>query len=115
MQRNHGTPDAYCADVPAPQGLILARIRELLLAALPGQPEGLRHGMLDYPGVANLAAQKHYVSLYVPPAVLAAHGDHFPGVQRGKSCLRFRRVDQVHQPALEALLRAAAAHHKQTR
>lgn len=112
MQRYSSTPAAYRAAVPAEQAHILERVRQILLTALPGQPEGMRYGMLDYPGVANLAAQKQYVSLYVPPAVLSAHADRFPGVARGKSCLRFRRLEQVQQSALEALLRAAAAHHK---
>ena len=113
MQRHAATPEAYRAAVPAAQAPILERVRHILLATLPGQPEGVRYGMLDYPGVANLAAQKHYVSLYVPPAVLAAHGDGFPGVPRGKSCLRFKRLEQVAEPTLAALLRSAAAYHEQ--
>ena len=61
--------------------------------------------MLDYPGLANLGAQKHYVSLYVAPAVLAKHRDHFVGLSSGKSCLRFRRLSQLDRPAVSRLLR----------
>jgi hypothetical protein len=74
--------------------------------------ETIGHGMLDYPGLANLAAQKGYVALYVAPEVLERHKPHFPGVSTGKSCLRFKRIDQADPAALRRLLvdlRAARA------
>jgi hypothetical protein len=67
--------------------------------------ERLDYGMLDYPGLANLGMQKQYVSLYILPAVLAKYRDEFAGVDRGKSCLRFKRADQVNAKALKRPLR----------
>ena len=60
--------------------------------------------MLDYPGIANLAAQKNYVSLYVAPAVLTRWKKAFPGTDAGKSCLRFRKLEQVDREALTGLI-----------
>lgn len=60
--------------------------------------------MLDYPGLANLGAQKHYVALYVAPAVLAQRKSDFPGVDAGKGCLRFKKPEQVDPDALRRLL-----------
>ena len=71
--------------------------------------EGIEHGMLDYPGVANLAAQKHYVALYVAPTVLAQHREAFAGIDAGKSCLRFKRSEQLDSAALRKLLDAVVA------
>ena len=104
MKRDDTSPDAYRRSVEGAQAELLEAIREVVLDAAPGVEEGIRYGMLDYPGLANLAAQKQYVSLYVMPAVLARHAKRFAGVDRGKSCLRFKRLDQLDEVALRALL-----------
>lgn len=110
MRRDASSPAAYRADVASPQRELLEAIREAIFEAAPDIEEGIEHGMLDYPGLANLAAQKHYVALYVAPAVLKAHLDGFPGVDHGKSCLRFKRNDQLDRKALVRLLRAVRRH-----
>lgn len=104
VKRDVSDPQAYLADLGADQRALVEAIRESIGRAAPEAEEGLRYGMLDYPGLANLGAQKHYVALYVAPEVLAAHRDAFPGVDTGKSCLRFRRLEQVDPDALDRLL-----------
>jgi hypothetical protein len=79
----------------------------------PEIKEGIAHGMLDYPGLANLGAQKSYVALYVAPEVLKEH--KLAGVDAGKSCLRFRRIDQVDASAVRRLLRDVRRHRKTAR
>ena len=61
----------------------------------PDVVESIGHGMLDYPGIANLAAQRQYVSLYVPPTVLDRHRDALDGISCGRSCVRFRRLEHL--------------------
>lgn len=109
MKRDVRSPEAYRADVGPTHRPLLEAIRRTILDEAPGVAEGLRYGMLDYPGVANLAAQKHYVALYVAPAVLARHRDAFPGVDAGKSCLRFTRDAQLDRVALRRLIRDVLA------
>lgn len=106
MKRDDRSPEAYLADTPAEQREMLERIRAIVRQVAPGGPEGMRYGMLDFPGVCSLAAQKHHVSLYLPPPLLAAHAADFPGVDRGRSCLRFRRPNQLDEAALRRLLTA---------
>jgi hypothetical protein len=60
--------------------------------------------MLSYPGLASLGAQKHYVSLYMMPAVLAEQRDAFPGLSAGRSCLRFRKLERLDPAPLRKLL-----------
>ncbi len=105
MKRDASSPQAYRADVSGAQRELLDAIRDVILDVVPASSEGIAHGMLDYPGLANLAAQKDYVGLYVAPEILAKHKERFPGVSMGKSCLRFRRADQADPKALRALLR----------
>ncbi|MDH4016671.1 MAG: DUF1801 domain-containing protein [Actinomycetota bacterium] len=104
MKRDDRSPEHYRRSVEGTQSELLEAVRALVLEAAPDIEEGIRYGMLDYPGLANLAAQKQYVSLYVTPAVLARHAKTFAGVDRGKSCLRFKRLDQVDAASLRALL-----------
>ena len=109
MRRNSSSPEAYRSDVEGPQRELLEAIRDAIFEAVPDAREGIEHGMLDYPGLANLAAQKGYVSLYVAPAVLAKRKRDFAGVSAGKSCLRFKRLEQVDRAALRRLLREVRA------
>ena len=108
IKRDVENTKAYLAEVEGEQRKILLVIRRAIRKVMPKCKEGIQYGMLDYPGLANLAAQKHYVALYVMPKVLAKHRKElgaFEGVDAGKSCLRFKRLDQVDRAEVEALLR----------
>jgi uncharacterized protein YdhG (YjbR/CyaY superfamily) len=105
MRRNDSSPVAYRNDVTGEQSEMLETIRNAILSVAPDTEEIIEHGMLGYPGLVNLAAQKHFVALYVLPAVLAEHRGQFPGVDCGKSCMRFQRPDQIDSDRLRALFR----------
>ena len=104
MKRDVETSKDYLTQVEGEQRKMLNVIRRVIRRVMPQFKEGIEYGMLDYPGLANLAAQKRYVALYVMPAVLAEHRDAFAGVDAGKSCLRFKRLDQIVEEDLERLL-----------
>lgn len=104
MRRDDRSPEAYRDSVFGVQREMLEVVREVILEIAPDVEEGIGHGMLDFPGLANLAAQKHHVSLYVIPAVLDRHRAAFPGVSCGRSCLRFTTLEQLDRDALRALL-----------
>lgn len=103
MQRDSSSPEAYRNAVTGEQSDIIEAIRTQILMVAPDTEEIIEHGMLGYPGLANLGAQKHHVSLYVMPEVLARHQEAFKNVDCGKSCIRFRRSDQVDSVALRSL------------
>ena len=113
MKRDASSPKAYIDDVEGEQREILLAIRDVIRRVAPDVEEGIEYGMLDYPGLANLAAQKRYVALYVAPPVLAKHRADFPGLGSGKSCLRFRRLDQVDREALGRLVRDVRSFRRQ--
>jgi len=119
VRRDASSPEAYRADVrsdgaPALVELFEA-VRRTVLDEAPDVVEGIRHGMLDYPGLASLAAQKDYVALYVAPAVLEKHRESFPGANTGKSCLRFSKPEQLDRVALRRLLRDVRRYRAATR
>lgn len=104
MRRDDSSPEAYIADVEGEQRKLLLAVRGVIRERHPDIGEGIAYGMLDYPGLANLAAQKNYVVLYVAPEVLAKHKANFPGADCGKSCLRLKSLGQFDADALAALL-----------
>ena len=104
MKREVDTPQAYRNDVSGAQREMLETIRKVIFEVAPKTDEVIQHGMLGYPGLANLGAQKHHVALYVMPEVLARHRNRFLGVDCGKSCLRFRRPEQIDPSGLRELL-----------
>ena len=110
MKRDASSPQDYLAQVEGPQGDILARVREAIFDVAPDIEEIIEYGMLGYPGLANLGAQKHYVALYVAPAVLAEHKAGFSGASCGKSCLRLKKPEQADPEKLRALLRDVLAY-----
>lgn len=104
MRRDDRSPETYRASIEGEQRDMLETVRDVIRDVAPDIQETIGHGMLDYPGLANLAAQKHHVSLYVMPEVLDRHRARFPGVDCGRSCLRFTRPEQLDQDALRTLL-----------
>jgi hypothetical protein len=111
----------------------LRRVDELVMAAAPGidrqlVPTGssamLGYGLMPYkpksakettqwPLIA-LAAQKRHLSLYLCAVVdgqylAEARADRLGTVSCGKSCIRFRSLDDVDTAQLSALIRDAVA------
>ena len=110
----------YLAELPADRRAEIEKVRDLVNAALPaGYREGMGYGMIGwvvpletYPDTYNkqplayagLAAQKNYNSLYLTcvyaskkrterlKAAAAAAGKK---LDMGKSCIRFRRADDL--------------------
>lgn len=104
MQRDSRSPRHYLDAVEGAQKELLLEIRALIREMVPGAAETIEYGMLGYGGIANLAAQKHYVSLYVSPKALARFKEDHPSADCGKSCLRFRSAKDFDPAAVRSLL-----------
>lgn len=114
------TPDEYLRGLPNDRRPAIEAVRRVILDNLPaGYEEGISFGMLAYCvplersgptyngqplGIAALANQKRYMSLYL----MAVYADQDIGrwfaeswaatgkkLEMGKSCLRFRRLDDL--------------------
>lgn len=115
-----GTVDQYLAELPPERRAVIARVRDALNAVMPaGYREGMGYGMMgwdvpleDYPNTYNkqplayagLAAQKNSYSLYLTcvysdPAraerLRAAAAAMGRKLDMGKSCIRFKRVEDL--------------------
>ena len=100
---------AYLAGLPDARRQVLTILRELILATVPGVKESMRYRMLTYDlggrPVCAMASQKRYISLYLDVPRLDAHREAFVGLDVGKSCVRFRRLDQLALDTVRTILR----------
>lgn len=118
------SPEAYIAELPEDRQPVIEKIRQILLDNLPdGFEEQMSYGMLGYvvphaiypagyhcdpklplPFI-NLASQKNYVALYhsgiyanqaLHDWFVAAYPKHSKRkLDMGKSCIRFKKMDQI--------------------
>lgn len=127
VSSNAATVDDYLAELPSERAAVVAHVRDLVNRALPdGYREGMSYGMIGwavpldvYPetyngqplGYVGLAAQKNHYSLYLncvytskerTERLRAAFEAAGKKLDMGKSCLRFKRVDQLAEEILAA-------------
>ena len=125
------TPEAYLAELPAERATVVASVRDLVAEHLPpGYEEAMEWGMISwqvplerYPDTYNgkplgyvaLTAQKNHYALYLHglymqeeerEAFLERWRESGKRVDMGKSCVRFRRLDDL---PLEEVARAVAS------
>ena len=114
------TVDDYVASLPDERRAAISAVRDVILRNLPdGYQEGMAYGMIGYYvpldrfpdtyngqplGLAGLASQKHHMSLYLnnvygDPATEAWFRERYGATGKkldmGKSCVRFRRLDDL--------------------
>jgi Domain of unknown function (DU1801) len=128
---NAATVAQYLAELPPERRNVMAHVRRLVNTHLPkGYVEAMGFGMIcwqipltRYPDTYNqqplapvaLAAQKNHFALYLgcvygeqgPEAVLRkAYAAAGRKLDMGKSCLRFKRIDELLPEAIAPLLSA---------
>ncbi|HYW10554.1 MAG TPA: DUF1801 domain-containing protein [Longimicrobium sp.] len=123
------TVDEYLAELPEDRRAVVAAVRDMVVRSLPeGYTESMLWGMITYgipleryPDTYNkqplayaaLAAQKNYYALYLMGTYTGEHEqavrDAFAAAGKkldmGKSCIRFKKLDDL---PLEALGRIIA-------
>ena len=119
----------YIAAVPAERKEIIVFLHDFIQKAAPKLKAHLASNMLGYgtfpyknykkemiewPVVA-LANQKNYVSVYVCAVVdgqylAEKHKKELGKVSVGKSCIRFKKLEDVNLPALKKVIQEAAKH-----
>ena len=129
------TVDEYLAELPEERRAVLARVRDVVLAHLPaGYVETMNWGMIAYEipleryphtyngqalSYAALAAQKSHFALYLNGVYASAEQaawlrDEFARAGKrldvGKSCLRFRRLDDLPLEVIGAAVASTPPH-----
>lgn len=135
MGAKFSTVEAYLASLPAERRESLSTLRQLILTNLPrGYEEGMQYGMIGYfvphrvfPAgyhcdpkqplpFASIASQKNHMAIYLcslysdcndgPLAFRDAWAKTGKKLDMGKSCIRFKKVDDL---ALDVIAQAIRA------
>ena len=77
----------------------LKQLQDFLKAQLPDATETLHYNMPTYfqneQVVVSMASQRHYMSLYMDVDLLAANKEALGGLDCGKSCIRFKKFEDL--------------------
>lgn len=123
------TVKEYLAAVPADRKELIDFLHAFIQKAAPTLKPHFAYNMLGYGSfpyknykkeliewpVIALANQKNYISLYVCSLVDGAYvaetfAKELGKVSVGKSCIRFKKVEDIHLPTLKKVIALAAKH-----
>src|SRR6186713_1049162 len=138
MQSKATTPDEYLAELPADRKDAMTKLRKEVLKNLPkGFKETMGYGMMGYcvphsiyPNgyhcnptdplpFAGIASQKHsinfyHMGIYADPKLLEWFVKEYPKhskqkLDMGKSCVRFRKFDEIPYKLIGELMKKMSA------
>jgi uncharacterized protein YdhG (YjbR/CyaY superfamily) len=91
----------------------LTRLRSLIFEVVPDAVETMKYRMptYEYRGhvLCAFASQKRYMSVYLDTEVVRAHREELEGLSVGKSCVRFKRQEQLPWDTIRAMLAETVA------
>ncbi len=107
--------DRYLEELPAERRQAIAALRQMIRAEAPEARETMQYGLPTYTlrgePLYALASQKNYLALYVSQTDLVADYQARLGkIDCGKSCIRFKRLEDL---CLESVSELLAAAHRQ--
>ena len=100
--------DQYLESLAPARQAALAKLRPLVFEVGPDAVETMKYRMPTYEygdGVlCAFASQKHYMSLYMDTGIVEKHREELTGLSIGKSCIRFRKLDQLPLGTIKQML-----------
>jgi uncharacterized protein YdhG (YjbR/CyaY superfamily) len=107
MTQKPNEVDAYLESLDPARRSALETIRALILETVPGVRETMRYRMPTFEldeVVCSLASQKHYISLYMDVDLVEKHKADLSGLDCGKSCIRFRKIEDLPLDTIRRIL-----------
>ena len=100
--------DEYLRDLDPERQAALEQIRALIFQTVPGVSETMKYRMPTYElddVVVSMASQKHYMSLYMDTELVAKHQADLSHLNCGKSCIRFKRLDDLPLETIKRIIK----------
>lgn len=116
-------PQDYIDQIDEPRKTEIKKIHEFIQKTLPKMNPEIFHNIIGYGPyhyksksgsegawfTVGLASQKHYISIYVCSTdhseyLAEKHKDWFPKASVGKSCIRFKKFDDIDFEKLKEIL-----------
>lgn len=111
MAERHPLVDTYLDDLAEERREALDRLRSLVFEVAPDAEESIKYGMPYYTAGGALcafASQKRYISLYIfDTEIVRRYREALQGLDVGKSCIRFRKIEQLPLEVIASMLAEA--------
>ena len=119
-------PSEYIAGLTQPRQNQIQKLHEFIVQTVPRLKPYIISGMLGYGAyhykyasgrqgdwcIVGLASQKNYISLYVCAVrdgayIAEGYRDQLPKASIGKSCIRFKKLEDIDFAVIEKILKEA--------
>lgn len=108
MSKEMRNVDEYLENLAVDRKSALTELRELILTTVPEAAETLKYRMPTYEYADEVlcafASQKHYMSLYMDTELVELHRQELTGLDVGKSCIRFRKLEKLPPDIVRTIL-----------
>lgn len=111
MQSKASTIKAYLLELPPEKRSVVKTLDKLVRSAAPKSVASMKYGMPTYEVASRIIAfnaQKNYFSFYADPKVVKQYRSELKGLGMGKSCIRFRTIEEVSLAALRKIVKECA-------
>jgi uncharacterized protein YdhG (YjbR/CyaY superfamily) len=111
MQSKSSTIAGYISGLAGKERSVVETLDQIVRSAAPKAPGSMKYGMPTYELASRFVAfnaQKNYFSFYADPEIVKRHRAEFKGLDIGKSCIRFRNIEDVSLATLRKIVRESA-------
>jgi uncharacterized protein YdhG (YjbR/CyaY superfamily) len=109
MAKRNSEVDGYIVALTPDRKQALSILRDLVFEVVPDAEESFTYCMPTYAHQGNIfcayASQKQYISFYFMDTGLVADNKRaFKGLDLGKSCIRFRKINKLPMDTVKQML-----------
>jgi uncharacterized protein YdhG (YjbR/CyaY superfamily) len=111
MQSKASTIRDYISGLSSNEQSVIRTLDKIVRSAAPKGSGSMKFGMPTYEMASCLIAfnsQKNYFSLYADPAVVKRHRAELRDLDVGKSCIRFRKIEDISLATLRKIVSECA-------
>ena len=109
MSKKMTEVDTYLQKLDPERRTALERLRSLVFEVVPDATETMKYRMPTYERGGNMvcafASQKRHLSLYMDTRSVEEHKEELKGLSTGKSCIRFKSLEELPLDTVEAMLK----------
>ena len=98
MQSKASTIPDYIAGLSEGERTVIEALDKIVRSAAPKGSGNMKYGMPTYAMGARFIAfnsQRNYFSFYADPGIVKRYRAELRGLDVGKSCIRFRRIEEM--------------------
>jgi uncharacterized protein YdhG (YjbR/CyaY superfamily) len=111
MQSKAPTIPKYLSGLPPEERSVLTTLDKMVRSAAPKALGSMKYGMPTYELASRFIAfnsQKNYFSFYADPRIVKRYRQELKGLDCGKSCIRFRKMEDVSMETLRKIVSESA-------